>query len=505
MMFDQRVPAHKGTSDLGFAPKPKFESKAAKRKELISILKKETEEKRLAILHGYEMQNNWMSFGLDKRMDLDLSWNSMIYRYSEQLTKFVLNGTLQTLPTPDNLRRWGIATNICCGLCGKSNVTLKHILAGCSWVFHTESNSTKEDRYLWRHNCCLLRLARAIFTKLKLTNGKPKANTRNQSSHIVKFVSAGTKPVKSSKPAETSILDRACDWKCNFDLPEFHSGKKNKLIFPHDICAMEDRPDAYILSREEKICILGPEMTSPMDDNVFKWHMTKRTKYSDKVSHVQGWTFFDLALEVGALGWIPPSTKHLLKVLGFSNKEIKVITKDLQYLARKCSYVIYINRFNKDFHPWRLDVEHSSLNELSHGLLDIWNTEDQTDASAPTNENFDGNFADELEIELECERLAAAKTYEPLVAAKPSWLISDDPGLDLALASLPVPGDIFTPRPVAPDVDIVPVVRILQLDSTCIAIYQKHKQNTLFRPKLQRILENGSDNTIHFLSSIITD
>jgi hypothetical protein len=146
--------------------------------------------------------------------------------------------------------------------------------------------------------------------------------------------------------------------------------------------------------------------------------------------------------------------------------------------------------------------------------------------------------------------LAAAKTYEPLAVAKPSRLIPDDPGLDLALTSLYVPGDILTPKPVAPDedafenkfanemeielqlgyehpvaancmdskhdtpsdstihvdtVDIVPVVRILQLDSTCIAIYQKHKQNTLFRPKLQRILENGSDNTIHFLSSIITD
>jgi hypothetical protein len=71
-------------------------------------MKKEAEAKRLVILHGYEMQNGWMSFGLDKVMNNDLTWNKLINVYSQELTKFVLNASTKTLPSPNNLRRWNV-------------------------------------------------------------------------------------------------------------------------------------------------------------------------------------------------------------------------------------------------------------------------------------------------------------------------------------------------------------------------------------------------------------
>ena len=296
-----------------------------------------------------------MNYGLDKGMDQDLSWNSLIYRYNEGLTKFVLNAHLQTLPTPDNLRRWNIAKGIKCGLCRKPDVTLKHCLAGCLWVLNVESKMKREDRYLWRHNCLLLLLARCIVAKLNQVNAEPEDSKRSTPA-TVSFVKAG-QTAKGVKQPQTTWLQEARDWVCNFDLPEFRQGREGQMVFPHDICTTSKRIDGYIVSRSKRICILGPEMTAPMDDNVGNWHVTKESKYRQMVSDISDWTFHHLAVEVGALGWIPPSTHALLKKVGFSNKEVKDIIKDLQYLARKCSYVIYLNRSNQDFHPWRLEVD----------------------------------------------------------------------------------------------------------------------------------------------------
>jgi hypothetical protein len=55
------------------------------RAELAGQLKKEAEAKRLMILHQYAMQANWLAWGLDKMMSRDLSWETILYQYSERL------------------------------------------------------------------------------------------------------------------------------------------------------------------------------------------------------------------------------------------------------------------------------------------------------------------------------------------------------------------------------------------------------------------------------------
>ena len=60
-------------------------------------------------------------------MKLDVGWNSLLYDYSDRLLKFVVNAQTNTLPTPDNLRRWGLKRNVACGLCGRNEVTLSHV------------------------------------------------------------------------------------------------------------------------------------------------------------------------------------------------------------------------------------------------------------------------------------------------------------------------------------------------------------------------------------------
>jgi hypothetical protein len=116
------------------------------------------------------MQNDWLSWGLSDMMRKDLTWNKLLTGYSEKLLKFVLNANLLTLASPDNLKRWKVNSDACCGLCTRPNATLAYILTGCPWVLKVENKFTREDRNTWRHNCVLLYFANQIRKKLKDIN-----------------------------------------------------------------------------------------------------------------------------------------------------------------------------------------------------------------------------------------------------------------------------------------------------------------------------------------------
>src|SRR3954467_3326834 len=70
------------------------------------------------------------------------------------------------------------------------------------------------------------------------------------------------------------------------------------------------------------------------------------------------WTFHICVVEVGARGWIPPSLVSSLNKLGLPS--VKSLSNDLSLLAMKSSYIIWLNRFNRQFSPWRLNVQPSS-------------------------------------------------------------------------------------------------------------------------------------------------
>ena len=65
-------------------------------------------------------------------------------------------------------------------------------------------------------------------------------------------------------------------------------------------------------------------------------------------------THIYLIFEVGCLGWIPPRFFSLMRKLGFDSKETCSMHDSIQLIARKCSYVIWLNRFNKDFSTIRI-------------------------------------------------------------------------------------------------------------------------------------------------------
>lgn len=338
---------------LGYNKKP-CNSLKSRRREISSILKEDFERKRIVGLGNYAIQGRWLAVGIDNLRHKDLTWNKLLYQCSPRLVKFLVNAIPNWLNTPNNLRRWKIHGDHKCELCGKRNASLGHILGGCPWVLNVESTFPRESRYLWRHNCVLLILAKAIQRKIDQVNHSPP----QPSLPSISFVKAGEKPTHVPKMAPTTgLLSKARDWVCSFDLPEFHP-KGSQFVFPHIVCSTPLRIDGYILSLSSRFCIAGPELTVPMEEWIHHWHKTKSKKYQELLDNkAKGWEIFRATLEVGSRGFIPPSFSGVLKQIGFTSAEVSTLRKRCSLMSQRCSYVIWLNRANADFKPWRFHDE----------------------------------------------------------------------------------------------------------------------------------------------------
>lgn len=354
--LDRVASGHFGRRGLGYrCTYRKVDSRA----EIIQRMKSDAEEKRMIVLHQYEMQTSWLSWGLDEMIRKDLNWNSLLHDYSNRLLKFMVNVQTNTLPTPDNLRRWTLKRNVVCGLCGQNEVTLSHILAGCPWIRATENNLDREDRYTWRHNNVLALIAAEIKEHINRIRKLPEKKSNGP---LIRFVRAGQPGARSSAPRPQGLLSQATDWIVNFDLPEFRL-PFSKYQFPCEVCATPLKMDGYILSRTARLCV-GVELTVPMEHNIATWHTTKLRKYENEIrleAARNRWRFESIILEVGARGWIPSSVPSLLSSLGLP--AVNNLCKRLSIVAIRSSYMIWLNRFNRDFFPWRLrdNVSNSAL------------------------------------------------------------------------------------------------------------------------------------------------
>ena len=334
---------------LGFRRKSVVSLKF-RRRELTKMIKEDFENNRIVNLGKYTNQAKWLAVGLDSMMYKDLTWQKLLYQCSDRLIKFLVNAIPNWLNSPDNLRRWKVQGDHKCELCGNRNANLAHILGGCPWVLNVESIFPRENRYLWRHNCVLLIIARAIQSKLREVNSSP---VRSSLPPIIFVKSGEKKPGSSSTPLRFGLLESARDWVCDFDLPEFHSGQSS-FVFPHIVCSTPLRIDGYIMSMSEKMCIAGPELTVPMEELIHHWHSKKMSKYQEILENKSSdWKVTRLALEVGSRGFVPPSFGASLKMLGFTSSEISTLRKKCSLMSQRCSYVIWLNRANSEFKPWR--------------------------------------------------------------------------------------------------------------------------------------------------------
>ena len=134
----------------------------------------------------------------------NVTWKSIINNVPRGVLSFALNSSTNTLPTPDNLKRWGKRMVSVCPSCGNHG-TLEHILNFCSV-------SLNQGRYTWRHNSVL--------------------------NHI-------TNMILQNNPSTLEVFSDIS----GYDI--------NAGTIPSDVLVTQARPDLLLLNRHEKIiCLL---------------------------------------------------------------------------------------------------------------------------------------------------------------------------------------------------------------------------------------------------------
>ena len=234
-------------------------------------------------------------------MDADISWKADIHCLPRGVAKFLLNSILKSLPTKDNLRKWGKTISDSCDLCGNPE-TIGHVLSGCKTMLD-------QGRYTWRHDSVL-----NVITEFV---------NKSENKNIQVHSDLGDKP-----------------W-----------------TIPPDILATSDRPDLVVLDPCEK-CISILELTVPYETNIQSRHQYKCHKYAHLCIDLQslGFSVKYFAIEIGCRAFISqPNSKRLhaflksVKGLKFNNRDFRSFKSTLCKTVITSSFVVFKSRFCKSW------------------------------------------------------------------------------------------------------------------------------------------------------------
>ena len=98
------------------------------------------------------MQGDYLALIMEE--DGCITWKSYLWDIPQGVLKFAINAGINTLPTLDNLKRWGKRVNNRCSFCGNIQ-TLLHVLSGCSVTLD-------QGRYTWRHDSVLSSIVNTV-------------------------------------------------------------------------------------------------------------------------------------------------------------------------------------------------------------------------------------------------------------------------------------------------------------------------------------------------------
>lgn len=205
---------------------------------------------------------------------------------------FALNSVTNTLPSPDNLKRWGKRVVSKCPLC--SNIgTLEHILNFCPVAL-------TQKRYNYRHDSVLNHLSKVII---------------------------------ASKPDSLEVYA---------DIPGLDM---NGCTIPPDILVTLSRPDLVLINRSEKtVHVL--ELTCSFERNILAAHQRKTTKYTSLKSDIEnaGYKCLMVPFEIGSRGHVTKENRaniiHAFITNKINSNAIKCI-KQLSKISLLCSFCIF--------------------------------------------------------------------------------------------------------------------------------------------------------------------
>ena len=199
----------------------------------------------------------------------DATWQSFIFNLPKGTMKFVLNSSIDTLPTKVNLKQWGKITNDKCH-CGKRQ-TLNHVLNCCN-------RSLNEGRYTFRHDC------------------------------VLQYIS--------------QCLDKQ-KYQCFVDIEGEQTAAGGTL--PPSIVVSNLKPDLVIVSKKEKSVSIF-ELTVPAEHRIEAAHKLKTEKYQHFLTDIKSFKPSVTPFEIGShTGFVSTSNRrNLTEIHKFCKPSIKL-------------------------------------------------------------------------------------------------------------------------------------------------------------------------------------
>ena len=238
----------------------------------------------------YVMQGDYLALHMEEQSCL--TWKSFMWDIPQGVLKFAINAGINTLPSADNLKRWGKRVNDRCNFCGNVQ-TLAHILSNCS-------SALEQGRFTWRHDSVLRTIV--SFSRTHLRNGFSLYSDLN-----------------------------------GFQAP--HGG-----VIPPHIVTTALRPDVFVINESARIIAIL-ELTCPWERNIQRDHEYKEQKYAPLVADLAcDFRVYQFSLEVSARGLITKENKARLKA--FLLRVCDVGNNDMKKLVSFCSKASLLASFS---------------------------------------------------------------------------------------------------------------------------------------------------------------
>lgn len=307
-----------------------------RKKAAIERVGENLQRERVVEYGSLELQSGWTRWREDV-LTLDMSWNSL-FKMGDSMVGFLLRAVYGTLVTPSLAVKWNDDEDGKCKLCGTEAGTAQHILSGCSVAL-------QQGRYTWRHDKVLNQIQSQVAYHIDKRVNNPKRSISQQRSEVP-FVKAGVKGKDLPKRQYQSgmgILTEARDWVLLADV-------NGQLKFPSMVATTRLRPDLIIYSTSTKR-IVWWELTCPCEERISAAHELKLDRYSELQVKCEenGWSCFNMAVEVGARGVVAESLKKAAAAIGMRGRAQKKLVRDVGNEACHCSKWLYWLRGKKDW------------------------------------------------------------------------------------------------------------------------------------------------------------
>ena len=258
-----------------------------------------------------------VNLSLDAAENSDFIWKSYMYDLKRGTLKFLLNASIDTLPTAANLVRWKKSTSDKCNLC-MCRQTTYHCQNICKVGLDT-------GRWTWRHN------------------------------NIVNYV------VQSLDVTKYTI----------FSDIEGHQASGGGSI-PPKVCITNLKPDITIWDKAaNKFHIF--KLTCPLEKHIKTRHTEKSNKYAHFVTDISHIQTTVTAFEVSRMGYLSPENhKYIQSLHKLTKPGIKLSTfkKNISNLGLYSSYHIWLCRNDAVFVvPPYLQPQFSDTQQYSYHQL----------------------------------------------------------------------------------------------------------------------------------------